>query len=57
MMAQGLYPTLAKQIKAGLKPAHLLEPYRQVARMVMQDQELSPDFISDPKWSAAFWQL
>ena len=52
-VSQGLFPTLAKQIKAGIKPAHLLEPYRQVAKSVMQDQNLEPDFIADPKWAHA----
>jgi len=50
--AQGLYPTLAPQIKAGIPTAYLLDPYRQVAKQMLgEDQE--PDFMTDPKASAA----
>jgi hypothetical protein len=50
--AQGLYPTLAPQIKAGIPTAYLLDPYRQVAKQVLgEDHE--PDFMGDPKSSAA----
>lgn len=50
--AQGLYPTLAPQIKAGIPTAYLLDPYRQVAKQMLgEDHE--PDFMTDPKSSAA----
>jgi hypothetical protein len=47
-MAQGLYPTLAPQIKGGMKTMHLVEPYRQVAKQILGSQ-FEPDFVSDPK--------
>lgn len=50
--AQGLYPTLAPQIKAGIPTAFLLDPYRQVAKQMLGDQ-FEPDFASDPKSTAA----
>jgi hypothetical protein len=50
--AQGLYPTLAKQIKAGIPTAYLIDPYRQIAKQMLgEDHEL--DFSADPKASAA----
>ena len=50
--AQGLYPTLAPQIKAGIPTAYLLDPYRQVSKQVLgEDHE--PDFVGDPKSAAA----
>jgi len=50
--AQGLYPTLAPQIKAGIPTAYLIDPYRQVAKQMLgEDHE--PDFTTDPKASAA----
>jgi len=50
--AQGLYPTLAPQIEAGIKTAYLLDPYRQVAKQMLgEDHE--PNFMTDPKSSAA----
>jgi hypothetical protein len=50
--AQGLYPTLATQIKSGIPTKHLVEPYRQVAKQMLgEDREL--DFVGDPKASAA----
>jgi len=50
--AQGLYPTLAPQIKAGIPTAYLLDPYRQVAKQTLgEDHE--PDFMTDPKSAAA----
>jgi hypothetical protein len=50
--AKGLYPTIAKQIDGGIKPAYLLDPYRQVAKMKL-GEDVEPDFVTDPKWSAA----
>src|ERR1700691_3431469 len=50
--AQGLYPTLAPQIAAGLKTSDLLEPYRQVAKQVM-GEDFEPNFQSDPRMQAA----
>lgn len=50
--AQGLYPTLAPQIKAGIPTAYLLDPYRQVAKQMLgEDHE--PNFQTDPASSAA----
>lgn len=52
MAAKGLYPTLAKQIDAGIPTAYLLDPYRQVAKQMLgEDHE--PDFQADPKATAA----
>jgi hypothetical protein len=51
-MAQGLFPTFAPQIAAGIPTAHLTEPYRQVAKMTLGDH-VEPDFIGDPKWGQA----
>jgi len=50
--AQGLYPTLAPQIEAGIKTAYLLDPYRQVAKQMLGEDHES-DFMTDPKSSAA----
>lgn len=50
--AQGLYPTLAPQIKAGIPTAYLLDPYRQVAKQMLGDQH-EPDFVGDPASAAA----
>ena len=50
--ASGLYPTLAGSIKAGIPTAHLLEPYRQVAKKTLGDH-VEPDFLGDPKWQQA----
>ena len=50
--AQGLYPSLAPQIAAGIKTAYLLDPYRQVAKQMLGEQA-EPDFMTDPKASAA----
>jgi len=50
--AQGLYPSMAKQIAAGIPTAHLLDPYRQVAKMQL-GEHVEPDFHNDPKWEAA----
>ena len=33
--AEGLYPTMAKQIAAGIPTSHLMEPYRQVGKQVL----------------------
>lgn len=46
--AEGLYPTLAAQIKAGIPTAYLLDPYRQVAKSVLGDQ-FEPDFVGNPR--------
>jgi len=46
--AQGLYPTLAPQIKAGIPTATLLDPYRQLGKQMLGEQ-FEPDFQSDPK--------
>lgn len=51
-MAKGLYPTFAGQLDAGLTMAHVLDPYRQVGKQMLGDQ-FEPDFINDPKSSAA----
>ena len=50
--AQGLYPTLAPQIAAGIPTAHLLDPYRQVGKQML-GENFAPDFIADPKASVA----
>jgi len=50
--AQGLYPTFAKQIAAGIPTAHLVEPYRQVGKQMLGDQ-FEPDFVADPKSAMA----
>ena len=44
--AQGLYPTFAKQIAAGIPTALLLDPYRQVAKRVLGEQ-FEPDFVGN----------
>jgi hypothetical protein len=46
--AMGLYPTFAKQIKAGIPTKALLEPYRQVGKQVL-GEDFEPDFVGDPK--------
>ena len=45
--AQGLFPTLAPQIKAGIPTAHLLDPYRQLGKQMLGDH-FEPDFHTDP---------
>jgi len=50
--AQGLYPTLATQIKAGIPTAYLLDPYRQIAKQKL-GEDFEPNFQSDPKATAA----
>lgn len=50
--AQGLYPTFAKQIAAGIPTAHLVEPYRQVGKQML-GEDFNPDFIADPKSAMA----
>lgn len=50
--AQGLYPTLAPQIKAGIPTAYLLDPYRQIAKQMLGDH-FEPNFAADPKSTAA----
>lgn len=49
--AQGLYPTFAKQIAAGIPTGHLLDPYRQIAKIQLGDH-VEPNF-HDPMWEAA----
>ena len=51
-VAQGLFPTLAPHIKAGIPTAYLVDPYRQVAKMLI-GEHVDPDFIGDPKWGMA----
>jgi len=46
--AKGLFPTLAKQIDAGIPTAYLLDPYRQVGKQVL-GEDFEPNFIGDPK--------
>jgi len=50
--AQGLFPTFAKQIESGIPTNHLLDPYRQVAKMTL-GENVEPNFQADPKWEAA----
>lgn len=50
--AQGLYPTLATQIKAGIPTAYLLDPYRQISKQML-GEDFEPDFQADPKAVAA----
>ena len=50
--AKGLYPTFAPQLDQGLTMAHLLDPYRQVAKGLLGDH-FEPDFQNDPKSAAA----
>jgi len=52
-MALGLYPTFAPQIKAGIKPNALFDPYRQVAKQVLHDPNIEPDWLGQAHWSAA----
>ena len=52
LVASGMYPTLAKMIGAGFKTAHLIEPYRQVAKQML-GEDAEPDFQTDPKATAA----
>jgi peptidoglycan hydrolase-like protein with peptidoglycan-binding domain len=52
MAAQGLYPTFAPQIAAGIPTAYLLDPYRQLAKTVL-GEKFEPDFLGDPKSHAA----
>lgn len=51
-VSSGLYPGFASSIEAGMKPAYLLEPYRQVAKQVL-GPDFEPNFHSDPKMRAA----
>jgi len=50
--AQGLYPTFAPQIKAGIPTAYLLDPYRQVAKQVLGEQ-FEPDFMGNSQHAKA----
>lgn len=45
--AEGLYPTLAPQIRAGIPTAYLLDPYRQVAKQKL-GENFEPNFQTDP---------
>lgn len=47
-VAEGLYPTLAPQLKAGIPTAYLLDPYRQVAKSMLGDT-FEPDFVGNPR--------
>jgi len=49
MVAQGLYPPLAKQISVGLTTKILLDPYVQIAKKTLGDQV-------EPKWDDPLWQ-
>jgi hypothetical protein len=44
--AQGLYPTFAPQIKAGIPTAFLLDPYRQVGKQIL-GEGFEPDFVGN----------
>jgi hypothetical protein len=46
--AEGLYPTLAPQLRAGIPTAYLLDPYRQVAKSMLGDT-FEPDFVGNPR--------
>jgi len=50
--AQGLFPTLAPQIAAGIPTANLLDPYRQLGKQML-GENFTPDFVNDPKASVA----
>jgi hypothetical protein len=50
--AQGLYPTLAPQLKAGIPTTALLDPYRQVGKQIL-GEGFEPNFQTDPKVRAA----
>ena len=50
--AQGLYPTMAKQIAAGIPTAYLLEPYRHVGKQIL-GEDFEPDFIGDSRHAKA----
>ena len=50
--AQGLYPSFAPQIAAGIPTAFLLDPYRQTAKQML-GENFEPDFLNDAKASAA----
>ena len=52
MTAKGLYPTLAKQIDAGIPTGYLLDPYRQVAKQKLGEQ-YEPNFQTDTNANAA----
>jgi hypothetical protein len=51
-IAQGMYPTFAAQIAAGIPTRILLDPYIEVAKQVLGPVMGTPNW-SDPKWSAA----
>lgn len=50
--AKGLFPTLAKQLDAGLTVQQLAEPYRQIAAGELDITPESIDF-TQPKWNKA----
>jgi len=49
MVAQGLYPPLAKQISAGLTTKILLDPYVQIAKKTIGED-------AEPNWDDPLWQ-
>jgi len=49
MVAQGLYPPLAKQISAGLTTKILLDPYVQIAKKTIGED-------AEPNWDDPMWQ-
>ena len=51
-VAEGMYPTFAPQIAAGVPTRILLDPYVEVAKQVLGPAGAVPNW-SDPKWSAA----
>jgi hypothetical protein len=51
-VAQGMYPTFAAQIAAGIPVRILLDPYIEVAKQTLGPKMGEPNW-SDPKWSAA----
>lgn len=47
-MAQGLYPTLAKQIGSGVPTESLLAPYKMIAKSVLGSE-------AEPNWQQPHW--
>ena len=50
--AKGLFPALGPQIESGIPTAHLLDPFRQVAKQML-GEDYEPDFVNDMKATAA----
>lgn len=46
--AVGLYPGFQQQIAAGMQPAYLFDPYRQIGKTIL-GPGFEPDFQTDPK--------